>query len=350
MKLSQTHKNILFTALTVILFFAISELILRVVGFHYSNTPLEMQFVRRNQIQYTIDGNALTNPVKFRKDPVQFWVPVQSFEQKLSLQKPEGVIRIAALGDSCTQGCAGEWGKSSYPGFLEGILNAQGSNAKVEVLNAGVGSYSSYQGLKRLERTVLKYHPDLLMVYFGWNDHWLAPQADREVKIFSDLEVFLFNLVEPFRFFQLLHFGLAKMMRKTLQDGVRNTASFRVPPDQYGENLNAIIDRAQSQGISVLMITAPYDLKDWRPSPELFPFPREVLEATQMQYNQIVRSIAAARGTFLLDLEMIVKQAPPGIFMSQDGIHFHPKGCALVGALLAKKISDEKILPVSIPA
>ena len=344
MQNTSRSKNVFFVVLTALLFFGAGEVLLRAVGFHYSNTPLEMQFLRREQIQTTIDGNSLTNRIKFKKDPVQFWVPEHSFEQEIPIKKPQDTLRIAALGDSCTQGCAEEWGKSSYPGFLGEILKARMPGRKIEILNAGVGSYSSYQGLKRLERVVLKYHPDLLIIYFGWNDHWIAPQQDKDVKMFSDFEVGFFNLVEHSRFFKLLHSVIADVMGRTLSKSRSKAFAYRVSPEDYGKNLGAMLDLAQAQHVSVILVTAPQNIRNhWSPS-ALFPFRQELLEGVHGVYNNVVRKLAMTRHVDLLDLDQIVQHADADRFMSKDGIHFHPQGCRLVAEVLAQKIQKEKLL------
>ena len=38
------------------------------------------------------------------------------------------------------------------------------------MLNAGCSGYSAYQGLEILRRRGLKYRPDVVTIWFGWND------------------------------------------------------------------------------------------------------------------------------------------------------------------------------------
>ncbi len=326
----------------MLLFFGISEIILRAVEFKYSDTPL--------LIQRVLKYNNRDGIIRFKKDPLQFWVPVRSFENTTSLEKPKGIKRIATLGDSCTQGCADEdqwtWALPfAYPDFLQDLLKTKMKNQSVEVLNAGVGSYTSFQGLRRLEHAVLKYHPDILTIYFGWNDHWLARQEDKNIRPLSGPQVIFLNIMEKSSFFQWMHYLIDRMTQNTLEDSLREkfTPTWRVGLPDYEKNLNAMIDLAQEHQILVILITAPHDFKNWEPL-NIFPFPKETLLEVHQAYNDVVRVTAKRRGVYLLDLEKIIQQQPSDKLMSRDGMHLTSEGCHFVAETLARKLLDEKIL------
>lgn len=91
--------------------------------------------------------------------------------------KPEGVRRILCLGDSRTFGyCVKE--DETYVAQLERTWNQSHPETPVEVLNAGVHGYSSFQGLRYLEKSGLDYDPDVVTVAFGFNDRRYAPDAE----------------------------------------------------------------------------------------------------------------------------------------------------------------------------
>ena len=91
-------------------------------------------------------------------------------------------VLIACLGDSVTHGCFEVWldrfghidGRCDQEdGYVSGIrrrLNRLYPTAAVSVLNAGIGGDNAPGGLKRLERDVLRFSPDLVTVNFGLND------------------------------------------------------------------------------------------------------------------------------------------------------------------------------------
>ena len=91
-------------------------------------------------------------------------------------------VTIACLGDSVTHGCfeifVDETGgiatvcrpDEAYPMQLYHALKNYYPFAAPVIINAGVSGDKAYGGLERLERDVLSYKPDLVIVDFGLND------------------------------------------------------------------------------------------------------------------------------------------------------------------------------------
>ena len=79
----------------------------------------------------------------------------------------EGVRRVIAIGDSCTFS-EGFW-RLAYPGILQELL-ADRSGEPFEVLNAGIEGYNSTFALERLRHEIIRYRPQLVTIYIGWND------------------------------------------------------------------------------------------------------------------------------------------------------------------------------------
>lgn len=91
-------------------------------------------------------------------------------------------VTIAFLGDSVTQGCFECYYKldgnietvfdvqSSYSSRLKQILNLLYPNVQFNIINSGISGDSAPSGLERLDRDVLNYNPDLVIVSYGLND------------------------------------------------------------------------------------------------------------------------------------------------------------------------------------
>ena len=87
--------------------------------------------------------------------------------REVPYKKMEGKIRILVLGDSQTWGSSVEQGER-FTEILEDLLHRRGINA--EVLNFGVVGYGTDQELLLFNRLGIRYHPDLVIVGFFWND------------------------------------------------------------------------------------------------------------------------------------------------------------------------------------
>jgi len=334
-------KLLLFALLPTLLLFGALEIALRIAGFQYSETPLEVRrftddphgVVDRELAWQNRDGVE-----RFKKDAHQLWVPKTSPLERHDIEAATGVFRVATLGDSCTAYCVGT--RDSFPTLAERFLNAE-SDRTVEVLNAGVASYSSFQGLQRLKHAVLPYHPDLITVFFGWNDHWIAGTPDSEIELRSEWETQLVNALDHLRIYQagrrLLARARAASSRTATGPAARPVP--RVDLESYDSNLREIVSVAREADIQVLFITAPQHLHDWD-NPDLQPLSTRQLVALHSRYNAIVRAVAKETGMELLDLEAIFERQKPRRLIAKDGIHFNPAGCRLTASAVAAKIAE----------
>ena len=219
-------KTWIFSLLIIFLFFGTAEAILRMVGFEYYTYVKYMKFYREQQ--GVPSGGIVSEPNKdnmvlvilHKKDPVLFWrnVPnigpvssqgfVNSTRKTYEFTKSSSVYRIISLGCSCTNR-----GWVTYPERFEILLNeANVSDISFEVINAGVGGYSSYQGMNYFVNELHEYVPDLITVYFGWNDHWRAIHyPDKEQPRDNKLVMTLQETLEYMRIYQFLN----KTIRET---------------------------------------------------------------------------------------------------------------------------------------
>ncbi len=105
----------------------------------------------------------------------------------VALEKPAGTFRIFMLGGSTLYGI-GSLGAGAYPEhrtllndetiphFLEAGLNEIFSDdenvANVEVINAGVTAYHTFQNFLYIYETLYEYDPDLILLFDGHNDFY----------------------------------------------------------------------------------------------------------------------------------------------------------------------------------
>lgn len=108
--------------------------------------------------------------LKGTADPVRYDINTDGFRDRLyERPKPQGVFRTLVLGDSLAFG----WGVAqdqAFPKVMESLLAEQAPDARVEILNLGVGGYNPYTELELLKDLGPSYEPDLVLVQFCIND------------------------------------------------------------------------------------------------------------------------------------------------------------------------------------
>lgn len=123
-----------------------------------------------------------TVPEEFKNNP-QWSVSINSAgfrDDEFPATRAPGSIRIIALGDSWTFGvnAAAEQG---YPKRLEAMLQSEFRGKKIEVLNLGMLAYTSYEGLKVLQRKALSMKPDIVLIGYSMNDASIPGWHDKDV-------------------------------------------------------------------------------------------------------------------------------------------------------------------------
>jgi len=307
-------------------------------------------------------------PGLFTRDGLLFWKPVAGkppfnaaglrSSRELPAVRPPGEFRVLATGDSCT--FLGE--PRPWPELLEEHLAGE-IPAPVRVLNAGVPAYSSLQGRRFLESRLAELSPDVVTVYFGWNDHWRATvKPDAEYPVRDERVVTLQRLLSTSRLYQAMNYLLkgrppaheesAGAAEAPPFDPRRDLAAaaggqpLRVPPAQFEENLRAMVARIRSAGATAVLITAPSTL-----SSEAIPsylvahgfvsLDGEPIQVLHERYVALVRKVARTTGALLVDAAADFAASPDDgrAFMRQDGIHLTAAGIQHLADLVAEVVA-----------
>jgi hypothetical protein len=120
-----------------------------------------------------------------RPDDETFWFmtdeygfpPVARLGHHYSLRKPAGVFRVIMLGGSTVEGIGVDSPLESLPSKLQLLLEHEfaGTSRQVEVINGGISHFASDQEYLLLIADLLRFEPDLVIAYDGWNDAQLLP-------------------------------------------------------------------------------------------------------------------------------------------------------------------------------
>ncbi len=104
-------------------------------------------------------------------------------KRTVSLLEAGEIVRIVAFGDSITAGFAVRKG---FDHFWIRMLKEKYPKAEITFTNEGVCGDTSFDGLSRLDWSVIAHRPDLVTVNFGINDMYMGFR----------LEEFKSNLIE----------------------------------------------------------------------------------------------------------------------------------------------------------
>lgn len=90
----------------------------------------------------------------------------------ISFAKPKDVFRIVCIGESTTFGLGSSSNDYTYPALLEKYLRGRQNNPalKIEVINAGIPSYTSFQCYELLGMELIALKPDAVIIFTGWNE------------------------------------------------------------------------------------------------------------------------------------------------------------------------------------
>lgn len=79
-------------------------------------------------------------------------------------------VTIGVIGGSITEGSLASSGELCYASLLKKWWETTFPEAEIELVNAGIGGTSSYYGVHRLEKDLLCFNPDFIVVEFSVND------------------------------------------------------------------------------------------------------------------------------------------------------------------------------------
>jgi lysophospholipase L1-like esterase len=333
-----TRLALLLCGLTVLL--VLPEIALRMVDFRYE-AGIQFGYPRPEEFS------------RFEPDPVLLWKHAPSNRGINSMgfrgpevvrPNPEGTQRVLFLGDSCTE--------QGFPSIVELLLNElPGRDGAVfDTVSLAVSGYTSFQGLRAAELYGEQLEPDLVVVYFGWNDHWRAYGAVDSEKIVrppaDGAGDRLAKAVSRLRTVQALRFAQGRLRGSSEAHAL---SQVRVPAPAYRQNLTEIADLFGQLGVPVLFVTAPtahyaLGVPDFLVE-QGFVENKEASVRLHREYNEIAREVAQQGGAYLLDLEAEMSpRTDHGKLFSQDGIHFTPPGLMVVALQIARFV-DDRILP-----
>jgi lysophospholipase L1-like esterase len=312
------------------------EALLRIAGFSREIAPLSLRFGYPNPREIAD---------LFRPDPRLFWrlrpdgvfdaeaaVPINARGYRGPLPRSprsDGLMRIAIAGDSVAFGASTCW-----PEVLADMLTARDWE-QAEVLNFGVPGYSIVQGIRQYEDEIAPLKPDIVVIAYGWNDHWLARAgvADSELRPPGPRRAAVALAISRLRLVQALR---ALLVRPAPARGDMR----RVPLPEYRGLVERFAREVRDSGARAIVIGLPSALTVDK-TPEYLVGDGFTPSATaaaedHARYLEAGREGAAAAGASFVDAAAAMA-GDPRLFTG-DRIHLSAEGHAVLADLLAREI------------
>ena len=327
-------KKILFSAVSIVIFFTALELVLKLAGVRsvlYEEDPY-VGFVSSSSV-YVEDPESVGQAyLVTAPNKLKHFNP-----QRFLKTKPDGAYRIFTLGGSTTYGRPYD-DMHSFSGWLRELLPSIDRSRHFEVINAGAISYASYR-VARLMEELIEYDPDLFIVYSGHNEFL-------ERRTYGALieQPYVINaagaLLRRTRTFALIHSllkreGAGKVGDSTpvLPENVETILDASVGPSQYHRddawkerviehyrfNLGRMVDIAHSAGAKVIFVAPALILGSC--SPFKSEFRHDLTDSERKTLDEL--SAEAKRANLDVDLPAFCKAIEKALAIDQRSADLH---------------------------
>jgi lysophospholipase L1-like esterase len=276
------------------------------------------------------------------------------------LEKSNGVFRIVALGGSSTYDVRIEDNAQTFTAQLEKLLKEEYGYQNVEVINAGVPGYNSWEILVNLEFRALDLDPDLVIIYEGTNDvhaRMVEPSAYRG----DDSGRRQAWQVPPIALWE--HSALLRIVSRSMnftrqvsvddfvssptylswpfdfrlaEDGLDPTQILaKNPPIYFQRNLENMIAITKEHGVEIMFST-------WAHSPYLNDYAsKDYYQQGFQENNQVVKEVANSHDIPLFDF---VEVMPQDAEYWADGRHVNEAGALVKARLFAEFIDAQGLI------
>lgn len=243
-------RRVIYSLVPVALVFGSAETALRMMGWPTAEAAFE-----HNEPFWQVDPDLDGFAMSHREEGATF--PVSTNADGLrpphhDRAKPSGVQRVMTLGCSTTFG----WGvqdNETYPARLEALAHENG-HAQVEVINGGQPGYTSFQGSWLWDRVLRHYTPDVVLIGYVVQDARKAAYSDKSQAILQgDARFLKDNVLYRLKTYLGLRSLLGGVEVRAKERSGDQGGVFRVPPEDYVENLRALVKGVQAaDGVPVL--------------------------------------------------------------------------------------------------
>lgn len=320
-------KRLSFALLPALLLFGVAEIVLRAIGWPEVTTAFE-----HNEPFWVVDPDLNAYEMPHNEENTSFKVSTNSDGLRTSIEvtDPKKELRIMTLGCSTTFG----WGVSdveTYPARLQTLLTEAGYST-VEVVNGGQPGYTSFQGTWLWDAILEDYKPDVVFIGYIVQDARKAAYSDKSQAILQGDNRFLKdNLLYRSKGYLAVRYGMGKVQVQAKERSSQDTGGvYRVPPEDYVENLRALTQKIQKTGAKSV----------------LFGYPLERTGYTEQ--HRLILKVAAQElqvGHFDPQVEMEQATTNARLYFSRDKGHANAAGNDQIAQWVFGHLKSNQYLP-----
>ncbi len=228
---------------------------------------------------------------------------------------PPATMRILCLGDSCTFGISAGPG-NAYPDLLAEVFRKAFAGPRVEVLNAGVPTYTSTQSLRQFRREATRLQPQMIVAYLGsHNDYQAAPAPVSEVT--AGLRSPVGRILRTWNTWR----ALRHLLFRAGPIPPSRLGTVHTPLPEFLANLGELAADCARRGLPLLLVVPPHS-----------PAKRDA-QPVSAEYAQAVRDLARARAVPVVDPAPLFESLEPYPVWG-DPAHPNRTGQRLLASLL----------------
>lgn len=274
---------------------------------------------------------------------------------EIEMPKSDDTYRIVALGGSTTFGEYLESWEAAYPYQLQQLLRDDYGYEQVEVINAGVPGYTTWESSVNFLLRVQDLDPNMIIIYHGVND--LNPRLS-DPEFYDGLNLgkgIWIDHDEPLPVSALYRFAMNKLgqdikVNYSLGEQFHRPDAYRScgldvsgdvpvckfldmtvaevletnPPIYFERNLRNMIYMAQGMGIDVMLVSWAYSPFEYAiPGGDFMTY--DFRQEAIADHNAIIRGLNYSENILFYDLAATMPEDRPywidGLHMSEEGTH-----------------------------
>lgn len=254
---------------------------------------------------------------------------------EITRDKPQGTIRVMALGGSSVYGFGASENDTTWPARLELALEEHLGDVEVDVINAGVSGATTADAITRLAFLASEVQPDYAILYENVNDT-LRNDPDPDVVFRHDYSHELGAWSEPWWSHSLFIYWARWRTLKVVGSGPER---FDAPHpdgfDVYARNLRVFAAVAEAQGITPIFVNQAHRFAErGRPYGHLS---ADAAVEVMNTHGQLMTEVSAELDVLFIDAHALM--APHGADVFIDDVHLTDEGNALVAGFIADDLA-----------